>query len=365
MPSKIKWKSYKKFPGVRSYQSDIRKLPDGRKDECFYVRFKTKEGKIYQEKVGWRSEGITPQIAYERLLSLKRADKHGELFRQEMTLNEFWETKYFPWIKQHNRDWKGKLSRFRSALSPVFGKTLLSKITLEKAENYQIKRAQEVSPATVNREIALLRHMLSKAKNWNLIKENPLLGIKNLPEQNEDKWQYLENTQDLQKLVKAITPTYKHLVEFLALTGLRVGTALSLTWGRVDLEREVIFPPGEIMKGKKAQGLPMHPRVKEILAERLKMLGQDNNGIANQKIFPHSYSTFRKAFKKALKKAGLPENFRIHDLRHTYASWLISRGVPVAIAKELLAHKDIKMTMRYSHLSPDHLKEATKRLEDE
>ncbi|MCD6256016.1 MAG: site-specific integrase, partial [Deltaproteobacteria bacterium] len=74
------------------------------------------------------------------------------------------------------------------------------------------------------------------------------------------------------------------------------------------------------------------------------------------------YDDLKRSFKTALKRAGI-EDFTFHDLRHTFASHLVMNGVDLMTVKELLGHKDIKMTMRYSHLSPDHKRVAVKRIE--
>lgn len=74
------------------------------------------------------------------------------------------------------------------------------------------------------------------------------------------------------------------------------------------------------------------------------------------------YSDIKSPFKGALKRAGI-ENFRFHDLRHTFASKLVMAGVDIRAVQELMGHKSITMTMKYSHLSDAHLREAVKRLE--
>lgn len=71
-----------------------------------------------------------------------------------------------------------------------------------------------------------------------------------------------------------------------------------------------------------------------------------------------------KPFEGAVKKAGLVD-FHFHDLRHTFASRLVMKGVPLAAVSELLGHTSVAMTMRYAHLSPKHLTEAVGMLDGE
>jgi site-specific recombinase XerD len=99
--------------------------------------------------------------------------------------------------------------------------------------------------------------------------------------------------------------------------------------------------------------------VLEILEERKMRL----NPREDERVFRHSDSEFRRAFKKALKQAGLPKSVRIHDLRHTFASWLAIKGVPLQQIKELLGHSQITTTLRYAHLNPDILRKVVNTLE--
>jgi integrase len=81
------------------------------------------------------------------------------------------------------------------------------------------------------------------------------------------------------------------------------------------------------------------------------------------KVFPISSSSARHAFDEAVKNAGL-EDFRFHDLRHTFGSHLAMRGVNTRTIQQVMGHKEIKMTMRYSHLSPEYVQEAVEKLDN-
>ena len=87
-----------------------------------------------------------------------------------------------------------------------------------------------------------------------------------------------------------------------------------------------------------------------------------NKNLSNSKIFPHSKKWFHVAFKKALEKAGINKNIRIHDLRHTYASWLVQSGAPKQMVQLLLAHKQIETTLRYAHLAVKPLAPVTEKI---
>ncbi|WP_456371190.1 phage integrase [Thermodesulfatator atlanticus] len=272
------------------------------------------------------------------------------------TLADFW-PRYAAWCRIHNRDFKVKRQRWEKHVKPFFGHKALARIDKRLATTYQQKRLSEgAKPATINREIALVRHMLSRAVEWGFIEQNPLQGLSQLPENNDDKWKYLTE-EDFLQLEKAINPHYRDFLVFLTYTGLRLGDALRVTWKDVDLDGEVILIRGSRTKSGKAFGVPIHSKVKEILVKRAENAGKNEE----ERIFRHSDSEFRRAFKKALKEAGLPD-IRIHDLRHTFASWLALKGIPIQQIQALLGHSQITTTLRYAHLNPAVLKDAVARL---
>ncbi|MGC8767639.1 MAG: tyrosine-type recombinase/integrase, partial [Brevinematia bacterium] len=96
----------------------------------------------------------------------------------------------------------------------------------------------------------------------------------------------------------------------------------------------------------------------EVLRERKKRF----NSREEERVFAHSDSEFRRAFKKALEKANLPKSIRVHDLRHTFASWLAMQGITLLEIKELLGHSQLTTTLRYAHLLPSNLRKAVNSL---
>jgi len=142
-------------------------------------------------------------------------------------------------------------------------------------------------------------------------------------------------------------------------TGMRKGEIFNLKWQDVDLDLRMIHVSDS--KNYEARDIPMN----DILYKTLKALrekaeeGQEYVFVNPKTGRPYD---LKRSFKTALKRAGI-EDFTFHDLRHTFASHLVMNGVDLMTVKELLGHKDIKMTMRYSHLSPDHKRVAVKRIE--
>jgi len=315
------------------------------------------QGKRIRKRIGKNRDAA---IAFESQLKRKKAERNikqkiGEKVQREIyeiTFEEFW-PKYWLYCKRRNRDLKSKESRWRNQVKPFFGKKLLSEISAEDIRRYISKRMQDgVSNGTINREIALIKHMLNTAVRLGYLEKNPIQNkIEMLPE-NKDKWTYLM-PWEFEKLKENINERYRDLLEFLVYSGMRIGDVLRLTWQDINMEAGFIFVRGHKTKGGKAFGIPLNKKLREILERKFLRAMQTGQISKNERVFVHGDgSSFRKAFKEALKKAGLPENIRIHDLRHTYASWLAMSGVPLQQIQALLGHAHISTTLRYAHLNP-------------
>jgi len=209
---------------------------------------------------------------------------------------------------------------------------------------------KKVSPATVNRELAGLKSMFNKAILWKKATENPVRQVQMLKEDNQ-RLRYLEEAE-MKKLIEACQACIKPIVILAVNTGMRKGEMLNLKWKDVDLERRIIYlldtknsEKREVFLNETAvntlRALTHHPTSEYVFCKA--------NG--------SKYNDIKGYFGAALKKCGIL-NFKFHDLRHTFASHLVMAGVDLKTVQELLGHKTMEMTLRYSHLSPDHKKRA-------
>jgi len=220
-------------------------------------------------------------------------------------------------------------------------------------------RGRLVSPSTVANELSVLRHMLRLAKRWGYIAAAPDVV---LPKRPEGRLRYLDET-DIGRLIAACRASrnrYLLPVVTIALhTGMRKGEILGLEWERIDLSTARITLPRT--KNGKPRGVPIGRAVYEALIA-LEPDADRRRG----RLFPDRNdrrgSQVRTAFDVALKRAGIA-GFRFHDLRHTAASHLVMRGATLQDVKEILGHSDLRMTLRYAHLSPAHLRGAVERLD--
>lgn len=271
----------------------------------------------------------------------------------------FW-SKYFLWMKSNKKEStvRERITRWKKYLNPFLGEKTLAEITPALVEKYKTEKLKQgYSPASINRDIALLRHMLSMAVKWGYLKEHPLKGkIEMLREVPIRQWTFLTR-EEYEAVFENLSETYRDLYQFLVFTGARLGEALNLKWKDIIWEAGVAYLCDS--KANRPRVLVLSDQVLEILEERKMRL----NPREDERVFRHSDSEFRRAFKKALKQAGLPKSVRIHDLRHTFASWLAIKGVPLQQIKELLGHSQITTTLRYAHLNPDILRKVVNTLE--
>ena len=240
-------------------------------------------------------------------------------------------------------------------LLPVFGDLTLAEITSEMVAEYRNKRLQEVKPATVYQELSLMRRMFNVArKEWKWTTYNPVadvsfsVGNKNA----RDRWLTHEEEQELLK--HATNPWWLRPLLITALhTGMRKGEILNLKWADVDFKRRCIT----VQKSKNGtkRTIPMSNTLYNTLYN---MKIRDISG----RVFPISDRSLRAAFSKTIEKAKI-EDFRIHDLRHTFATRLVQAGVDLYKVKELLGHKTIAMTMRYAHHYPESLRSSVEVLD--
>jgi integrase len=216
------------------------------------------------------------------------------------------------------------------------------------AEAYFAKSKATTQPATVNRELALLKHMYSKAIEWGRYEENPAKKVKLL--KGEVKRVRFLMPDDVQKLLSNCADHLKPIVTVAVHTGMRKGELLSLNWDQVNFEQGIISLLDT--KNHKRRDISMNETVKATLT------GMERKG---SYVFSAedggSFGDVRRSFETALRRSGI-QDFRFHDLRHTFASNLVMESVDIVTVMELMGHKDLTMTLRYTHLAPNHKTKA-------
>ncbi len=264
--------------------------------------------------------------------------------------------------------------RYGRRWSLLLGKRLLADISMEDLRQIQAKMRAKLRPrpkdapkdsqpkrlwsdATINRHFAFLRHVLMLAVKDSKLTRNPVSGLKFFPE--EKRTRFLAN-DELERLQGVMQPSNWKLVAFAIETGLRREEQFRLRWDQVDLEIGMLTLP--LPKGGKTRHVPLSDEAKAILRSFDSFLRSPwvFPGLRDDTQPMDSRAFLRRSFEPGLRQAGIT-GACWHSLRHTAASRRVMAGVDLVSVKEILGHRDIQTTLRYSHLAPGHLRDAVNR----
>jgi integrase len=242
----------------------------------------------------------------------------------------------------------------------VWGNPPIHSLTVEVLDQYRALRlGEKIGPATINREMATLKHALSKAVDWKLLRKTSreeLTSIKKYQEP-DGRLRYLSGEAEAERLLQACDDSLRSIVVTALHTGMRKGELLGLTWDVVDMTHGFIRL--KQTKNGKARALPFNETLWSLFSGL--RTRQDVPWVFHD-VAGNRWNDIRHPFDRACETAGLTD-FHFHDLRHTFASWLIMRGVPLATVSNLLGHTTPTMTLRYAHLSPKHLTSSVRVLD--
>ena len=277
-------------------------------------------------------------------------------------------------------------ARLQYAAKPVleyFGNPVVTQLKETHIEHYIASRSKSVANGTIKREVGVLsaafNHAIKK-HHWRI--ENPCIKAE-APKEPKGRVRWLTHEQaktllqvagnPVDKKGKSLAGQYKSPVlrDFIELalnTGCRKSELLNLKWEHVDLSTRLLYL--EQTKSGEWQTVPINEDARRVLVQRMRL--RDEVCPETPWVFFHLTSAFnakvgdkvknvKKAFATACRRVGITD-FHIHDLRHTFASWLVRNGTPLFEVSKLLRHSSIQMTERYAHLAPDHLHDAVDNL---
>lgn len=277
-----------------------------------------------------------------------------------LTVGEFFTEHYIPYAKSYKRSWDTDQSLIRNHIIPKLGGLALPEVMPKDIANaVSAMRAADYAPGTCNRFLVLLRYGFRLAERWRVggLACNPAKELVNLRDDNRIE-RYLTPLQ-CETLLKEIqcspNPMLGSIIRFLILTGARKREVLDATWVDIDFEQRLWRIPKT--KSGKIRYIPLSVEALRVLNElRVKAVAGREHIFANPATGKPFISIFY-SWDACRKRAGLPE-FRIHDLRHSFASFLVNAGRSLYEVQQLLGHADIRTTSRYAHLSRDTLREA-------
>jgi integrase len=329
-----------------------------RRNGRWYIDFYIGNRRV-REKVG------TSKGEAKRALAIRQAqilqDRFGFRPRLSVPLFRDFSERYKEYARTNKRGFRNEHYRI-DQLVAIFGSRRLSELTTWDAEGFKTKMSKTLKPASVNRLVGNMKHMLTMAVKWNLLSRNPFTGVKllHVPDAPERILAWDEEIKLLDVCDRVNFPLLRPLLILALNTGMRKGEILALQWIRVDLTRRIIL----VQNGKtdlSERRIPMNQMVFAVLTN----LWSKRRG---DFVFPSdrkrekNLQDFKKSYKKLILLAKIPP-IRFHDLRHTFATRLLRSGVDLITVQKLLGHAKITTTARYTHALADAKIEAVTRLE--
>ena len=344
--------------GVYRYISanDTKKKPD----ECYYIKFKL-GGKQKLEKVGWSTEGYTIAFAEQLRSTRLQEHRHGKYIEHPTTLDELWPN-VKRWFEANRKDAQNPIRHYRMYIQPHFGHWSAQNITKGDLNEFLLDiKEKELADQTIVHVMNTFRRIfkLSIDMGW-YQGQNPFEGFgKYLPKPNNQRVRFLTQEEAdllLNELAEIDDDAYDLAIIALA-TGMRLGEIFKLRRQHINLEGEIIRIPDR--KDKRTGTAYITPPIKEVLDRRsgyTDYLFPRYVGVGNKP--PRLFTkTVDRLFNEGITDAQHKVTF--HTLRHTFASWLVMRGWPLYVVRDLMGHKTIQMTERYAHLAPDQKREAS------
>jgi len=259
-----------------------------------------------------------------------------------------WDDAGCQWLiaTEHKRTHQGDVNKL-AWLQQFFRGKELAAITREEILAIGERKRTEASGPTANRYLALIRAILRKAcHEWEWIDRVPQVKL-----YKEAKRRVRWLTPEQANCLLSELPVHQRdIVLFALATGLRQSNVVTLAWNQVDLNRKTAWIPGDKAKGKEDIHVSLSQLSVELLQRRL--------GKHPERVFTYAGRPIgqvnTRGWRSALARAGI-ENFRWHDLRHTWASWLVQNGTPMYDLQEMGGWKSTEMVRRYAHLAPAHM----------
>lgn len=317
-------------------------------------------GKIRLSKIG-RLKDLHVSEARARAYRMHQLVESGGDPKQEAhrlrevpTFADFVWQKYIPYAKTCKRSWETDISNLKNHLLPTFGSTRLNRITRSDVMAFHHGNLKKgYAAGSCNRMLVLLRFVMNCALRWDVLPtshQNPCMGVVAF-EDNGARERFL-TVEEVQRLFAELDQNRNvmvgHVIKLLLYTGARKREVLDARWDEVDFERQLLMVPAARSKSKKVHYIALSDAAVDLLRHLPRTPGVPWVFV-NPKTLRPPVSIFY-AWDSIRRRVGLGD-VRLHDLRHSYASFLVNAGRSLYEVQKLLGHHDPKVTMRYAHLS--------------
>ena len=326
----------------------------------------TIEGRRYKGPIpGARNRKEADKVELQKRLEVYEGRYGKELGTEDFA--KFVNEVYLPASKTNKRSWRHDEFRAETLCDYFAGMSFreITQMRIEKFKqdrlNTKSQRGTMFSAASVNHELALLSSVFTMARKNRLVRENPCLDVKKLEVDNERE-RYLTDEEE-SRLFAKLTGRRSHLIPIITAalhTGIRRGALLALRWQEVDFTRNVITITKGKSKNKKMYVVPMNETVRAELAA-LRPWSNGCDDVFRNPITGVSITDIKHGFVNACKDAKI-QNFRFHDLRHTFATRLADQGVPQSAIRDMLGQTSLRMSQRYTHAVIETMQAAVEKL---
>jgi len=309
----------------------------------YYVKLTAPDGTLIRRSTG-TSDRKKAQEHHDKLKA-----ELWDIARLKQKPKRTWDEAALRWLKEkaHKKSYRDDVSRIKWFTRHLRGKTM-DRVSRDMIDGIVSRHLPKASDRTKDLYVALIRAIFRKAqREWEWLDQIP--AFKTYMRGGKVRVRYLTQTQ-AKALMDRLPAHQREVVLFALSTGLRQGNILNLTWDQVHLNRRMAMIEHGDTKNGEALGIPLNDVALGVLERQ--------QGKHDTHVFTYRGNPLRsannRAWRAALKACGI-ENFRWHDLRHTWASWLRQNDVPTWVLQELGGWKSETMVRRYAHMSVKHL----------
>ena len=334
--------------------------------KTFYQRYTDARGRERQFKIGPADVLSLDQARRKARLVLAQAlvgtdpQQQRRELRATPTMKEFVRDRYLPHVKSYKRSWCTDETVLRLHILPVLGAKPVDQVKNEEISDLlQAMREKGYASGTTNRVLILLRYIYNLGRKWRVagMSENPTMGLATAPDVQRDRFLTPEEGQ---RLIVAIeqdeNQTAAQAILLLLLTGARRNEITQAKWDYVSWERRTLLVP--LSKSGKPRAIALNAQALALLRA---IPRTDNPYIFPSPVNGKPSASLFFPWDRIRRRAGLAD-VRLHDLRHSYASFLVNQGISLYVVQGLLGHAHSRTTQRYAHLAHETLLDAAERV---